>query len=174
MICQSCQAREAVVHLTKIVNGQATQIHLCQECAQKVQGFGFSIYPGMVSDFLQALFGMNQIEQPGSTVSNLQQEKCQGCGMTFAQIQKAGRLGCNSCYDKFESQMELLLRRIHGGGSHVGKVPVRTGKVYRSKKELLELKGRLQELIQKEEFEEAALIRDKIRELERAAGGDDQ
>jgi protein arginine kinase activator len=61
MLCQNCKQRESTIHVTKIINGQATQLHLCQECAQKVQGFGFgfSIYPGMVSDFLQALFGMN-------------------------------------------------------------------------------------------------------------------
>jgi protein arginine kinase activator len=174
MLCQKCQQRESTIHFTKIVNGQATQIHLCQECAQKVQGFGFSLYPGMVSDFLQALFGMNPMEQSEQAGGILPQAKCPGCGMTFAQIQQAGRLGCSKCYDKFEPQMELLLRRIHGAGAHVGKVPARGGANFRNKRELSQLREKLQELIQKEEFEEAAKIRDRIKELDKAAGGEEK
>lgn len=81
-------------------------------------------------------------------------------------------MGCSKCYDKFEPQMELLLRRIHGGGIHVGKVPARSGAGLKEKRVLSDLKNKLQELIQKEEFEEAALIRDKIRELENNAKGE--
>ncbi|RNC62767.1 MAG: Protein-arginine kinase activator protein [Candidatus Dichloromethanomonas elyunquensis] len=174
MFCQNCHQRESTIHLTKIVNGQTTQIHLCQECAQKVQGFGFSLYPGMVSDFLQAIFGMHTFEQSGQTEGKLQQEKCPGCGRTFSQIQRAGRLGCSKCYEKFGPQMELLLRRIQGAGTHVGKVPARGGAVFRSKQELIQLREKLQELIQREEFEQAALVRDQIREHDKIAGGEDK
>jgi protein arginine kinase activator len=127
----------------------------------------------MVSDFLQALFGMNPAGQ-SEQILNPEQEKCPGCGRTFSQIQQAGRMGCSKCYDQFEPQMELLLRRIHGGGSHVGKVPVRGGKAFRNKQQLAELRSKLQNLIQQEEFEEAAVIRDRIRELEKKAGGEEQ
>lgn len=171
MLCQNCQERESTVHLTKIINGQTTQMHLCSECAQKVHGFGFSLYPAMVSDFLQALFGMNP-EQSDQSVDKLQQKKCPGCEKTFAQIQQAGRMGCSQCYEEFEPQMELLLRRIHGGGTHVGKVPVRCAAAYRNEQEKNKLRNRLQKLILKEEFEEAALVRDKIRELEKMTGGE--
>lgn len=173
MLCQNCQQRESTVHLTKIVNGQATQYHLCSECAQKVQGFSFNLYPGMVSDFLQALFGVNSTGQSDQAANVLQQEKCPGCGKTFLQIQQAGRMGCSQCYEKFQSQMELLLRRIHGGGIHVGKVPARSGAAVRMKQERTKLKSRLQELIRREEFEEAAQVRDRIRELEKMAGGEE-
>jgi protein arginine kinase activator len=83
-------------------------------------------------------------------------------------------MGCSKCYEKFEPQMELLLRRIHGGGRHVGKIPARAGKASRSKQEIDRLKSKLQALVQQEEFEEAARIRDKIRELEKVSGGDDK
>lgn len=172
MLCQNCNQKESTVHLTKIVNGEANQIHLCQECAQKVQGFGLSLYPGMVADFLQALFGVNPTGQSDQPLDELQQEQCPGCGWTFAQIQKAGRMGCSKCYEMFESQMETLLRRIHGRGTHVGKIPLRSGVAYRNKQEITHLRDKLQQLIQKEEFEEAAQVRDKIRELEKIAGGE--
>jgi protein arginine kinase activator len=172
MLCQNCHVRESTVHLTKIVNGQTTHIHLCPECAQKVQGFAFS--PGMVSDFLQVLFGMNPTEHSEQMTGKLQQEKCPGCGQTFSQIQQAGRMGCSQCYDKFGPQIELLLRRIHGSGTHVGKIPVRSGAALRTKYEKAELRNKLQELIRKEEFEEAAKVRDRIRELEKMAGGEEE
>lgn len=173
MICQNCKQRESVVHLTKIVNGQAIQTHLCQECAQKVQGFGFAIYPGMVSNFLQALFGHDPTISSEQGVENPQQTKCPGCDRTFFQIQQAGRMGCSKCYDVFQPQMELLLRRIHGGVNHVGKVPARSGAAIKNRKLILELKNKLQDLVNKEEFEEAAIIRDRIRELEHSLGGED-
>lgn len=164
--------RESVVHLTKIVNGQATQMHFCQECAQKVQGFGFTLYPGMLSDFLQALFGHQAVDNSGQAISEDQQEKCPGCESTISQIQQTGRMGCSKCYDTFQSQMELLLRRIHGGVNHVGKVPARSGAAIKNRKIITELRSKLQELIDKEEFEEAAIIRDRIRELDNNTGGE--
>jgi len=147
-------------------------MHLCQECAQKLQGlsFGFSLYPGMVSDFLQALFGSSYLGKAEST--KLQQEQCPGCGRTFAQIQQTGRMGCSRCYETFESQMELLLRRIHGETAHVGKVPFRAGADFRKKQEITQLRKKLQHLVENEAFEEAALVRDRIRELEKQFGGE--
>ena len=172
MICQKCMQRESVVHLTKIVNGQKTQTHLCQECAQSVQGFGFTIYSGMVSDFLQALFGHDPDTIADQSLGDIQAEECLGCHRTFIQIQEAGRMGCSKCYDKFQPQMELLLRRIHGDVNHVGKVPERSGTAIKNRKLVAELKRKLQELVSKEEFEQAAVIRDRIKELENNAGGE--
>lgn len=83
-------------------------------------------------------------------------------------------MGCSKCYDTFESQMEMLLRRIHGGAVHVGKVPVRGGVTYKNKQELVKLRSELQELIQDEKFEEAAVLRDRIRKLEKTVGGESQ
>ena len=171
MLCQNCQQREAAVHLTKIVNGEGMQMSLCHECAQKIQGISF--YPGMATEFLQALFGMNSVNQSEQTISTADQEKCPGCGRTFTQLQQAGRMGCGQCYDRFESKIEPILRQIHGGGVHVGKVPIRCAASIRNKQDLARLRGKLQELIQKEEFEEAAEVRDQIRELEKLAGGEE-
>ncbi|MGI5901594.1 MAG: UvrB/UvrC motif-containing protein [Desulfitobacteriia bacterium] len=170
MICQNCQQREATVHLTRIVNGQGIQMHLCPECAQKAQGFNLNLYPGMAAHFLQALFGMNS-QQLGQSVGSLNQEKCSGCGRTFSQIQKAGRMGCSHCYSEFEPQIEQLLRQIHGGVFHIGKVPARGAQMIKNKQELSQLRKKLQVLVQEERFEEAAEVRDKIRDLEKLIGG---
>ena len=168
MLCQNCQQREANVHLSKTVNGQTHEIHLCDQCAQKTQNVNFVLHPGLiVPDFLQALFGFSPTPV---TPGRQNEEACPRCGMTFSQITRAGKLGCSTCYEKFGPQLEPLLRKIHGGGQHVGKVPLRRGAALREKLELKRLKEKLQVLIQQERFEEAVVIRDKIRELEQKTG----
>ncbi|ADY54661.1 UvrB/UvrC protein [Syntrophobotulus glycolicus DSM 8271] len=171
MICENCHVREAKVHFTKIANGQTGVMHLCQKCAQKIQGFGFGIYPGMVSDFLQALFEAESNKQFVQS-ENKETEKCPLCGMTLSKIQQHGKIGCSECYNQFEPQLEVLLRKIHGGGFHVGRVPAHGRPELQSRNELQQLRKKLQEAVHSEEFEEAAVLRDRIKELEKTAGGE--
>lgn len=166
MLCQNCQQREANVHIAKIINGQTQELHLCEQCAKKTQEVNIVFQPGLViPDFLQALFGFSPTPAPQK------EEACPRCGMTFSQITQAGKLGCSVCYEKFEPQLEPLVRRIHGGGQHVGKIPGRRGIALKGKLEQKRLKEKLQQLIQLEQFEEAAVVRDQIRQLEQGIGG---
>jgi len=87
--------------------------------------------------------------------------------MTYSQFSKLGRFGCSSCYKYFSDRLDPLFKRVHGGTSHVGKVPKRTGGRIQIKRRIDELKKELQMRILQEEFEAAAEIRDQIRELER-------
>lgn len=178
MLCQSCQQREAKVQITKTVNGKTQELYLCEHCAQQAQDMNFLINPGIIPDFLQALFGFtpstqNPTKNQNQNHNQLKEEACPQCGMTFSKITQAGKLGCSSCYQTFGSQLEPLLRRIHGGGQHVGKIPSRRGKALREKAEIQKLKEKLKQLVLKEEFEAAALVRDQIREFEQTKGGDD-
>ncbi|CAA7600041.1 YacH protein [Acididesulfobacillus acetoxydans] len=166
MLCQNCHEREANVHIAKTVNGQTQNLYLCEQCAKKVQGANFMFQPGLiVPDFLQALFGFSPESAPQ------QEQACPRCGMTFSQITRAGKLGCSVCYEAFGPQIESLVRRIHGGGQHVGKIPGRKGAALKGKVELKRLKDELQALVRQEKFEEAAITRDRIRQLEQGAGG---
>jgi protein arginine kinase activator len=165
MLCQNCKKKEAMVRVTKIENGQATQINLCKECAQ--QYHNTKIFPGLVSDFMQALFTLK-----GGPDGQQAASRCPVCGLTYAQIQKAGRVGCHHCYETFEPQMDFLLRRLHGASRHVGKVPRRGGSDIRRQNEMKSLKTELQELVRREAFEEAAVLRDRIRSMETARGGE--
>jgi protein arginine kinase activator len=170
MLCQHCQQREAKVRVIKTIKGQTQEMNLCEQCAQKIQELNIFMHPGVaVPDFLQALFGfMGKPEKSGAPL----EENCPLCGLTFSQITRAGKLGCSVCYDKFEPQLESLLRRIHGGGQHVGKIPRRRGSAIKDKLELQKLKEKLAVSIQQEKFEEAALIRDQIKRLDLKAGGE--
>lgn len=165
MLCQHCQQREANVQFTKIVNGEMVKSYLCDHCAKSAPEMNFVFNPGIIPDFLQSLFNFTQSPQ------TLKEETCQQCGRRLSEITKAGKLGCSGCYDKFQSELEPILRKIHGGGRHVGKIPARKGAVIREKFEIQKLKEKLQELIRKEEFEAAAVVRDQIRELEQKLEG---
>ena len=78
----------------------------------------------------------------------------------------AGRLGCSRCYEVFEDRLEPLLRRIHGSDTHVGKAPAGTGERARIRRQLETLKRQLSKVVAEEAYEEAAELRDKIKEFE--------
>lgn len=167
MVCQHCQQREAIVHLVITENSQTREVYLCEVCAKKNQeiGFVFQFNPAIMPEFLKASFGNNAsvLEQPAEIT-------CSKCGTPYSQIAKVGKLGCSTCYEVFEPQLEPLLRRLHGGGQNVGKVPARRGAALKTNRELDKLKEKLQQLVQQEVFEEAAVVRDQIRELEQKKG----
>jgi protein arginine kinase activator len=103
---------------------------------------------------------------------------CPGCGMRYSQFARTGRLGCAECYQAFQIQLQPILRRVHGATRHAGKAPGLEGARLERRRQLQELHDALELAIQKEEFEEAAGLRDKIRDLEReskapAEGGSD-
>ncbi|GIW48848.1 MAG: hypothetical protein KatS3mg079_324 [Caloramator sp.] len=35
MLCQRCNQKDANVHITKVINGVKTELHLCDECAKQ-------------------------------------------------------------------------------------------------------------------------------------------
>jgi protein arginine kinase activator len=115
------------------------------------------------------LAGLADFGVPHDVKSGQKAIKCNICGFTFADFQKVGRLGCPACYDAFGTQLSTLLKRIHGSDVYMGKIPVMhtNGKpVPRESNELQDLKIKLQKAIADEAFEEAASLRDKIRDIE--------
>ena len=171
MLCEECQVRPATVHITKIVNNEKTQMHLCEECAKQkhisfstgLSAFGFEDAGFSVGKLLSSFFEPTTGQAPISLSESL---KCNRCGLTFRDFSKTGRFGCSQCYNTFKGQMNPLLRRIHGKTHHVGKVPKRTGGQLRIKHEVNRLKRELQEAINAEEYERAAVLRDKIKQID--------
>mgnify|MGYP000955025548 CR=1 FL=1 len=169
-MCEDCQKRPATVHITKIVNNEKTQMHLCEECAKQkhlsfssgLNAFGLDGSGFSVGKLLSSFF-----DTPEESFSNVKEtQKCNRCGLTFSGFGKSGRFGCSQCYETFKDQMDPLLRRIHGKTYHVGKVPRRTGGKIRVRNEINRLKRELQEAVNAEEYERAAMLRDKIKKIE--------
>lgn len=162
MLCDICGKNPATVHLTEIIDEAMTELHLCEECArqkstQMESQFGLS----------DLLAGLGEHEKPLKGKEDTVAIKCASCGLTYADFQKIGRLGCGDCYNSFRKYLAPLLRRIHGSTQHVGKTPLKVAKVLRKRIDLQELRNRLQKAIEAEAFEEAAKLRDQIKEMEK-------
>src|SRR3989338_6981515 len=169
MLCDVCGKNEATVHLTEIINEQVTKLHLCEDCARE-KGAEMEEHFGL-SDLLA---GLSDVGVPGATIEPevVEAIKCTNCGFTYQNFRKIGRFGCGLCYEAFKKQLAPLLKRKHGTDRHVGKIPLRVGKTVKDTRNLQELKLQMEKAIQSEEFEEAARLRDKIRELEKKTNND--
>jgi len=190
MNCQECKQRPATVHLTKIFNGQKTEMHLCEECAKHHDdlpfNIGFSIEPNFsIQKFLAGLLGgagasaggaSAPAETPDAVGSDAAEEPaipcCSNCGMTYRQFRQIGRFGCSQCYLSFAGQFEPLLRRVQGNSSHTGKVPMRVRGLLGHKREIEQLRQELQAAISAEAYERAAVLRDRIHALKGRIGSD--
>ncbi|MGE5558616.1 MAG: UvrB/UvrC motif-containing protein [Bacillota bacterium] len=173
MLCDDCRQKPATVHLTRIINNKKEEMHLCEDCAQRHGAdFGFAVEPGfsfqhLLSSLLETEpslpFAQGQV--PGQTKIN--ESRCPGCNLSYAEFKQTGFLGCPRCHDHFYKIIEPFLRKFHGNTRHMGKVPHRTGGVVKIRKEIEQLRQRLQDAVRAEEYERAAQIRDEIRGLEK-------
>jgi protein arginine kinase activator len=168
MVCDVCGKNPATVHLTEIIDEQMNELHLCEECARKKslqmeQQFG-------LSDLLAGLANFDKSQQGEEKESAT---KCPSCGLSYKDFKKIGRLGCGDCYGAFKKYLGPLLKRIHGANFHYGKCPAKVtpGKAGAKRKpDLQDLRCRLQKAIESEEYEEAARLRDQIREMQEKQG----
>ena len=169
MLCQNCSKREATTHIKRVVNGEATEAHLCQECAAKL-GYDnfFDNFSLNLPDLFSSFFGDSARALAGSRT-----DRCEKCGCSFDDIVKTGMVGCADCYDKFLDKLLPSIQRIHGRTRHVGSVPVtvtETTASAQSKPETAEdriaaLEAEMKKAIEAQNFEQAAVLRDKIKEL---------
>jgi protein arginine kinase activator len=159
MLCCICKEREATVHLTQIAGDKMQKVDLCEECA-KTKGVndpaGFSL-----ADLLLGLGASQEIEQAAGGV----EVKCPRCGFTQADFKKAGRLGCPECYKAFGDALDGLLKSMHKGTRHVGKVPESLRQTRDLSDRLLALQKKLNTAIEEENFEQAARLRDEVKQM---------
>lgn len=169
MLCEHCRERQANVHITQVVNDKRVELNLCETCYQKEAGkFNLLVQPDLnIHSLLSGLFQLDAHTEKAATAKD---PACTGCGLTFSDFTSVGQLGCSSCYQVFQSELAPVLHRIHGQAAHVGKVPLRTGGQVRVRKEIAGLKAQLQEAVQREAYEEAARLRDQIRQREEELG----
>jgi protein arginine kinase activator len=158
MLCCICKEREARVFLTQIVADKVQKVDLCEECAKQKgldDAAGFS-----PADVLLGL-GAAEIEQSAGGV----ELKCPKCGFTQADFKKSGRLGCAECYATFAEGLEGLLKTMHKGTRHVGKVPQSLQQSRDLAERLKVLRKKLDKAVADEDFEQAAHLRDEIKQV---------
>lgn len=167
MVCEQCQQRKATVHLTRIINGEKTESHLCEMCAAESGDMGWM----MESTFSihSLLGGLLDVEQ--GTLKR-KETRCSHCGQSYRDFTERGLFGCSSCYETFSSQIPPLLRRVQGTMEHRGKVPVRAEGMVKVKRQLEQLRRELEEAVINEEYELAAKLRDHLKTLEKQVEGE--
>jgi protein arginine kinase activator len=158
MKCQSC-TNPATVHVTDIVDGQKRERHLCQSCAEQQQLVTHQELN--LPAILETLIG----QHVGQLSDELARLTCPVCGIKYMEFRAEGRLGCPHDYTVFRAGLAPLLERIHRAGRHVGKTPARRPARAAVETEL-ELRRQLRAAVDTEAYEEAARLRDLLRQRE--------
>jgi protein arginine kinase activator len=174
MLCEECKSKPASVHVTKIVNNQKVQQYLCKECARaKWEDMGLFMQPHLsVQSLLSGLLSGQQSAQLGASTSG--QLKCSNCGLAFSEFTRTGFLGCGECYKQFNDELRPIYKRIHGDYEHKGKVPVRAGGRAHVTRKIDLLRRELQDCVEREDYERAAELRDKIKALREELASSDR
>ena len=169
MLCEQCKAKQATVHVKQVLNGDATEKHLCEECARQSGEMDFLHLTGGVniSSLLAGLMNLEQATAP----SKHRNEVCQMCGADYRRFAEGGRLGCENCYQTFAKHLGPLLKRIHGTLQHNGKIPRLRSQEVTRKRQLTQLRQEQKDAVGYEQYERAAELRDRIRRLETEDGG---
>jgi protein arginine kinase activator len=158
MKCQFC-SNPATLHWTKIVDKQKTEVHLCQACAEK---HPTPVAELSLSAILQSLIG----QHVSSVAEELGRLNCPTCGIKYMEFRADGRLGCPADYEVFRAGLVPILERIHRATRHVGKVPRHRPPRRACAGDVLELRQQLRRAIETEDYEQAAALRDTIRQKE--------
>ncbi len=174
MKCEKCGKNEATVYYKETVNGVTREMNLCADCAQK-ENIGASFENTFESmnhfwsdpfhSFLGSGFGDMWNKMLGAPATALlgQERKCPVCGMTERQLRQTGRVGCPECYNTFSDILNPYVQKVHGATRHIGTSPVSSQS---SADPVAALRAQLKEAVEKEEYEQAARLRDEIRRME--------
>lgn len=165
MLCERCGKNQATIRLQQNINGSVSEQNLCPSCAAQL-GFGGGFMETDMASLVGNLLG-NQKTQAST-------QRCPSCGSSFGDIVATGKAGCSDCYRVFYDEFRPSIVRIHGDVGYKGKlpegqreqVPEDAADVPEEDSRIDQLKGKLQEAIDAQEYEEAAVLRDEIKRLE--------
>jgi protein arginine kinase activator len=157
MTCDVCKSNPATVFLTQIVDGQMKKVNLCEACSKEKGVLDPTSFA--LTELLGGLGAEQEIERGSG-------QKCPACGFTQADFKKTGRLGCPVCYETFGEALGSLLKAMHKGTAHAGKIPSRQMRSLHFDARLKSLQKDLQRAVKDENYEAAARLRDQIRQVE--------
>ena len=165
MLCEECGKNQATVSITVSAGGEVSTRRLCPECMKKMQ---FSLVNGDIQGFLSSVLsvlGSGQKAEEHSAV-------CSGCGLSYAEFERTGRLGCAQCYRDFSDHLRPLLQRIQGRAQHAGRKPAAFTPSPEDERaaRISELRQKMDEAVASENFEDAAKYRDELRKLTEESG----
>lgn len=156
--CEGCK-KPSCTHLTQIVGGESKQVSFCSSCphADLLTEKG-------AHHLVDTVLGLEEPatveESPTATVT------CPQCGLTDEEFRKRGRMGCSKCYEAFDETLHELLKSMHRGLIHKGKVPKALKRRLNLRHKIDTLREYLRQAVSREKYEEAANLRDQIHKIE--------
>jgi len=187
MLCEQCRQNEAVLFIQESDGDTTSTIQLCKQCAAEIgiyQEGQIHLDPEQLlnldafksneesSDWLDN-FLVNDDDEIIETEEDVETIKCDNCGLTADELASSDtlvRMGCPECYKVFASMLNPLLEKIHYGtthrssreGDHSSPSAI-AGKTV-NKRYIRDLEEEMARAVVAENYEEAANIRDQIKE----------
>lgn len=189
MLCEVCHQNEATIHIKEVRDGKVISHDLCASCAKLKESQGELGVLGF--NLAEVLFNLGKLAPPAAErqgknaagsadrrrASEAAQEQksddeaealppCPACGWTAERLCESTLLGCPECYHAFAPLIGRAVERFQRGEFHLGKRPgaAAAGKTARLA-EIAKLKRELARLVGREEYEAAAVCRDRINAL---------
>ena len=163
--CQQCK-KPATFHITELTGEKPQELHLCEDCAKIYLTNDDKAVEPSSPTLAGVLAQQLKIGQTAKDLQRLDQQACPVCGITFFEFLQHGRLGCPHDYVCFSEELEPLIVNIHGEMTHKGKRPKRVHDGTDERTELIRLRRNMQDAVDKEDYERASELRDKIQKFE--------
>jgi protein arginine kinase activator len=162
MTCEICSTNEAVFHIKQIIGKDEIELHLCEKCA-RLRGItkNENTIDFSISQLLTGLVDTKSVMKKSGNV----QAECPACGFTLNKFKKLGKLGCSECYNAFAKPVRDFIYKMFGKVQHKGKLPGKMKNRQTSIDGLEALKEELKTAIALEDYEQAAALRDRIKEM---------
>ena len=161
MNCDICGNANAIMHIRQIMNGRDDiSLNLCENCAVK-NGFQMgqenSIHiPALLEKLKNCRKGFPREDK---------NVVCHNCNTTLAEVKKSGIVGCNQCYDYFDEYLSTYFRNPGTNRQKVGRAHGPVQEVISQTEYKKALEKKLEQAVSIEDYESAAVLRDKIKAL---------
>jgi protein arginine kinase activator len=160
MTCDICKNREAAIFFQQADADfrVVREVHLCPDCARErgIRADGEKIEISLAGLIPQLRAAPHPDEG----------KRCPVCGLDLRRVKEARTLGCPECYEFFKNDIKEVQEREGVRGEYTGALPRRFGQNKAALSERLLFQSKLEESLATEDYERAALYRDKLRELE--------
>lgn len=173
MLCERCKKNPATFHKSIIINGKGYETNLCSECARLVNfdddinfdtDFGFNGFAKkfdlLEKNFFNDFFNDDDFFTPTMLIEK-NNKYCPECKSTFYDFVRRGKLGCNKCYDTFESEIRDMLENMDNPMD----LDLNIIETQNKPTELDKLNDEFNKAIADERYEDAGEIKKKINEI---------
>jgi protein arginine kinase activator len=161
MKCEICGLKDAVIHIRQIQKDLVHELHICEECAQEKGLMREEDSELPIANLLSGLLEGKDLTGAGEV-----KEACPKCGMKASEFRKQGKLGCPECFHAFEKDVRAIVSQMAARPRHTGKTPHAASGEQAAAVKSDGLREELREAVEREEYELAARLRDRLREMD--------